>query len=76
MKANMFDPNDLIAILNFFATYEHACDSNGNNESAFMRWVKHFMTKSAAASLSSRPYVKNEMSSDLPEGMFLPGKKE
>lgn len=45
------------------------------HDSATVWGVKHFMTSSAAASLTSRLYFKNKKTADKPGGMLLSWKK-
>lgn len=67
--------SDWTSILNFPVTLKQACDSDRIHEEATLWFLKHFMTKSAAASLSSRLYLKDEMTSNELEDMLCSQKE-
>lgn len=71
MKIKMFGPTDPFTILNFLATFKHACASYGIHEGAALWWIKHFIIKLAAISSQCRPQLKNKKSSDKLEGMLF-----
>lgn len=70
MKTSLVDPSDPVSILQFLFTYKQAFESHRIHESVCIWCLKQFMTKSVAASIATRMYLKNEKSLCKPRGML------
>lgn len=74
MKAKLIDLSSLFPILSFFSTYRKAYGSGDIHEKAGVRYFKHIMSKSAAASLASCLYLTSS-SFHRPKSFLSPWKE-